>query len=567
MSRQPNALRQRRLALKNGRSAPPAFHGRLQMREMYFGSIDATDEIDSGGETALQDFYATFYVPPGLNLEAFLSGQSFLVYGLKGTGKTSFLRYFAEHLDRHGLGASELWRFSRDFPAAIYDDVRKMAGGPGGAVHLEKEQIFLQLDYEDVWRYILLKRVEELIRDRKGIFRPGPELDEFVDFITSIKPSSLTENIYRYLPNVTGNLVTLKRAPKAAASLEFADDAALTLTFRTFIKHCLALYGRLLPGEHRFYLLLDEIEPRLASGALFEMDLILIRDLVNALRHINTIHSREKKRFYFVAGIRSEVLTRVKQLGKETHKHLEQYGFCMNWGDQGRVSVNHPLIKMLCEKIAYSERSRGIAAMAAQVGAIEEYIWPRYFRKNNREQLEPKVVLDLTWYRPRDLVRLCQIITEIAGDAEVITESLIGRAKKRYAENSWAEIESQLAIALDPFEILGLEAVLTSFKTEFTLEELDQRIARLAKIDNHVERLKRKHDTTDVIRALYQNGAVGDFVKGRNRFAFRGDGEPNVEGTILVHKGLLSRFTLKREAGASTGQRPSTQAPKTRNRF
>jgi len=259
--------------------------------------------------------------------------------------------------------------------------------------------------------------------------------------------------------------------------------------------------------------------------------------------------------------VRSEVLNRVKQMGKEIHKRLEQYGFCMNWGDQGKTTVHHPLIRMLCEKIAYSEKAAGL--LTAEFGDVESFIWPRYFRKNSREELDPKVLFDLTWYRPRDLVRLCQIMTEIAGDSEGVTESLLGRIKKRYALESWNEIESQLTLAIDPIAIIGLESVLTSFKAEFKLEELEARISSLAGMDPKVERLRRKHRTTEIVAALYANGAVGDFEKGQKRFSFRGDADPNFEGTIVVHRGLLPRFSLKKEGRSSPPSPPvPAHAPK-----
>jgi hypothetical protein len=550
MSKRPATKVQRQLRLKRGSASPPVFENRLPMRRIYFGSIDATDEIDTGGDESIEDFYSTFHLPAGLDLDGYRRGRDFLVYGLKGTGKTSFLRYFGEYLRRGDLGHFELFRFARDFPQEIYDDVRRVyLSDPDEEI--PRDKIFLQLDYEDVWIYIILRRISERVPDFPGLFEPNEDLSRFQRFLDAIRRDDVRNKVLKFLPNIQqGEIHLVEGYEDDQVDALFSDPADRRLTFHDFVGHAVKLYGRLKPGATRFYILFDEIEPRVASGPLFETDCILVRDLVLSLRKLNTVHRPETKNVFLIAAVRSEILSRVKQLGKEIHKHFEQFGFCMNWGDQGRSNVAHPLIRMVCEKIAYSERRAGL--LTAEIGAIEEYIWPRYFRSNRTEQLDPKVLLDQTWYRPRDLVRIFKIVTQIAGNAEGFTESLLSQVRKRYAEQSWEEIQSQLTVEFDPGEISGLESVLTAFKPEFTLDEFEQRISSLAGVNNAVARLKRKHETTEIVSALYQIGVIGDISAGHRRYKFRGDADPNFLGRFGIHRGLLARFNLRkgpRQAG------------------
>lgn len=549
MAKHPNnQKRQKQLALKRGSSAPAKFENRLEIKDIYFGTIDATDELDVGGPEAAEDFFNTFYIPANVSIEKLLSGEKFFVYGLKGTGKTSLLRYLDEYIDRNALSntSPELFMFSREFPREIYDDVRKaFLEGKDPTVE-DRSAIYRDLDYEDVWIYIILKRISEVAASKDGrIFEKDKNLDRFTAYMNSISGRETRQKLFRFLPNVRSGKVSLSANPSADFDIDFDDESSREVTFHRYTARALELFCELKPTPGgSFYLMFDEIDPRTASGVLFELDCILIRDLIVAIRRINTLNLKHGRGVYLLAAIRSEILEKVRQLGKEIHKRLEQFGYSMNWGDSGRASIEHPLIKMICSKIAYSERKSGITLMPQDIDEVVRYIWPRYFRKNKSQQLDPKELLDWTWYRPRDFIRLFEICKEIDGNSEEISESLINRGNKRYSNRSWAEIEAQMTLFIDPFSMEGIEKALTRFKREFTLSEFESRLSDFSDKYTNSERLNRKYKAADIVSHLYKNGAIGNLHGTRLRFVFRGDAEPDFEGKLYVHRGLLPRFAI-----------------------
>ena len=243
--------------------------------------------------------------------------------------------------------------------------------------------------------------------------------------------------------------------------------------------------------------------------------------------------------------MRSEILDKVKQLGKEVGKRLEQFGYAMNWGDVGKADIDHPLIEMVCYKIAYSEKKYGSQPnLRSNVKDLARYIWPKYFRTNKKSQLDPKYLLDWTWYRPRDFVRLMNICREIDGSSEEFSEKLINRGNKRYSERSWSEIAAQMSLYIDPFSMDGIEKLMTRFKREFVLDEFELRLVDLSETLTPAERLRRKYKPADVLGLLYKCGAVGNIYGSRMRFVFRGDPEPDFEGKFYVHRGLLPHFSI-----------------------
>lgn len=564
MSKRPRDKAQLALRLKRGSKVVPAFENRLKLKQLYFGTVDANDELETGGQDSVEDFYRTFQIPEGLDLEEFRRGQLFLVYGLKGTGKTSFLRYLGERLKREAHADHELFSFTEDFPKEIYDDARQAYDGPE-AGELSPSKMYLKLDYEAVWTYIILKRIAELTADH-ALFVENDSLALYLDHMGAIPKEDLDSTVFVYLPNIEKGVVRLAPSRRKDPGMTYLRGDGGAVSFGAFVKRAVELYAALTPTKRRFYLLFDEIEPRVASGRLFEMDSVLVRDLVIVLRRLNVVHSAETKSVLLAAAIRSEVLDHVNKLGKELHKHVEQFGFCMNWGDQGPSDIHHPLIRMVCEKIAYSERRAGVQ-MVPETN-VEEYVWPRYFRSNRFEQLDPKVLLDQTWYRPRDLVRLLRIVRDMSGGEEAIREAQLSQARKRYADASWKEMGAQLTIAFDRTELNGLQATLTAFKAEFSLQEFEQRLGVLGAKHSDVQKLAR-HDPSDILTVLYRCGVVGNISGSGRRYSFRVDPDPDMLGRFCVHRGLLARFSLAKNPRQNGARPRATGAPPPRrsNRF
>lgn len=530
-----------------------AHSDRLKIKDMYFGSIDATDELDVASDTGKNDFYETFFVVSGLKIEKFLNGESFFIYGPKGTGKTSLLRFLMEKVKRDKISNNdaELFRFSDEFPQDIYNDARKAFLEDKDLENKGKSIIYRDLDYEDVWTYIILLRIAAAIESSKSpLFINNEDLEKFLRYMRSISGREKAKKLYRFLPNISKGKVKIGLNPTAELDLNFGDQKNDEVDFHIYTSNAISLYEKCTPLRgNPFYLLFDELDPRAGSGVLFELDCILIRDLVVSIRKINTIFNHDQKSVYIVAAIRSEVLDKVKPLGKELYKRLEHFGFCMSWGDMGKIDIDHPLIKMACKKILFSEIKNGIQQNYS--GAPERAIWNKYFKTTTRKQLDPGYILSISWFRPRDVVRMLRICSQIDGGSDVFTESLISKSHKRYSRESWSEISSHMIMSMDPHVMDIVDSSLTRFQKEFSLDQYDTRLKEIANIVPHGQELTKRYRPAEIVHKLYKAGALGNIAGGRIRFVFRGDPEPDLRSNFIFHRGLMPHFSI------SQGRKPS----------
>jgi hypothetical protein len=65
----------------------------LPLGKLKFGNIDARYEVITRDPLTLEHFRESFVSPSGITIEEFLRGKRFFIYGMKGAGKTAFLRY------------------------------------------------------------------------------------------------------------------------------------------------------------------------------------------------------------------------------------------------------------------------------------------------------------------------------------------------------------------------------------------------------------------------------------------------------------------------------------------
>lgn len=66
---------------------------RLRLRQIRFGNVDARYEVNTRDKKEVDHFRLSFLEPSGMRTEEFVKGHRYIVHGVKGAGKTAFLRY------------------------------------------------------------------------------------------------------------------------------------------------------------------------------------------------------------------------------------------------------------------------------------------------------------------------------------------------------------------------------------------------------------------------------------------------------------------------------------------
>ena len=93
-------------------------------------------------------------------------------------------------------------------------------------------------------------------------------------------------------------------------------------------------------------------------------------------------------------------------------------------GAEGGNIRNHPLLKMLEKRIHYSEKLAGLQESTD--------IWNTYFVPTIGESKLPieNYLLDQTWYKPRDIIRLFSIIQKQHGQKSFLIKKYLIQYEK-----------------------------------------------------------------------------------------------------------------------------------------
>ncbi|WP_374298559.1 P-loop ATPase, Sll1717 family [Ferrovibrio sp.] len=515
----------------------------LKISQVYIGKPDAKDELIFADKAAEDLFLKTFYKPDYIDVDDFISGRRFYVYGLKGTGKTALLRY----IDLNVRRKDNLAEFVL-FKSKISEEQREEFASQEGAFSVTDDNtgnIFDQ-DFENIWRWYFHRVIADTIASNMSRFSSSSsDCARYAKFVTEISSeSSGVSGLRRLIPKITKGEIEVSATPSAKLFLEWGANDSDKKKFKItdILFKADELFKNITMNSGSFYLFIDELEPKLASKRQYERDARLIRDLIVVIHQFNEMSHAAGRWLKIVAAVRSEVVHAVHTIDKEIEKLIQGFGRELNWtASVSEEDVSHPLIKMICHKIMVSEQIQGVAVSGELRG-----IWDRYF-SHNGNRLSPKYILHKTWFKPRDLVRLLNLCIDKAPNAWVFTNTIIDAVAKKYAKFSWREIQAELAVKYqDKKQIEAFPVILTEFKAEFSYDEFVRHLNSLAKENTEVEMLSKAVKHGDILRELYKLGAIGNRNRENNtmRFAFRDDSEINLKSRIVIHQALLPEFNI-----------------------
>ena len=160
----------------------------------------------------------------------------------------------------------------------------------------------------------------------------------------------------------------------------------------------------------------------------------------------------------------------VFKTGLEINKTIHDFGVTISWEQKGGNIRNHPLLKMLEKRIHFSETKLGLEPSPD--------IWETYFIPyvgNSRKEVQ-NYILDQTWYKPRDIIRLFTVIQRINGNKNIIDQECFDTSRKPYAEESWTEFEEFLTVKYSDKEVEGIKKSLTGIQLPFSVSDFQHHL-------------------------------------------------------------------------------------------
>lgn len=515
---------------------PEADNCSIKLRDLNFGDVDAKNEILKQTRTGEKFFFDSYLVPENIEISEYDRGEKFFILGLKGTGKTALLRYIHDRaLNRGDL--SEMLLFKSD----VTEEDRQSLSRAAGFQILNNDDIpsFIQ-DFKEAWKWFIYQKIAERLVDSDINDENANRLIE----LTGVKnQAGILGKLGQLFTRLSATGIKLSgEAYGIAVSLGIgseSDKASNTVSLSSLNRVCSGLLDQI-NYPKSIYLLFDELELFNQTQEQFDRDRRIIRDLIFSISFINSQSAEAGRKIFILSSLRSEVLHSILELGHEIGRDVDDFGDRLEWTGQ-KISRAHPLLNLVERKIRSS----------AQVPVSN--VWEHFFPDMINNQEYYRFILNTSYFRPRDIVRLLNVAREYDKNATKFTSAHFDHTSLEFSRQTWLEVSEELLAAYSSSEVEGMLRIFLGFKTHFFFSDLIDRIENRYKNDRVIQGLIKRRDLHSLLADLYRIGVVGnDFISidnrgrklRRNRWVFRGNTTLNDAERMAFHKSLWKHLSL-----------------------
>lgn len=510
---------------KPQRSYPP-------LGEIKIGEPDANSEYFSALRTnSTPIFLDCFLSMPQFSIEEFKSGEKYLLYGQKGTGKTSVLRY----LQRDSINnkyISEFIIFKKAFLEEM--DINEYAKIP------------LMVDEDSLKRYKhfhhTIKRLTILLL-LKLTFSSFPE--ETTEYDTSDRE---TQSLIQKIANSTiGDVIKL-----GMDSISTIFNSVNIDIQKETNGHLLIEGGRLLKRNNddllayavrrmkkigrpiRLYI--DEIHFAYRSEESLQQDAILVRDTILAVQNLNDRFSEENIDAIIYMAVRAEYLEHPIIATADINHSIESVGHELTWSNFP-LNKNHPLFELVFLRFKKS---------------ISQEFKKEDFFKVYLGSIDPVVFLERTWSKPRDFVRFFKCARKLYPNLTYLNVTQSNAVWRNYSQEAWKEIKSSASPFLPPKALSLFEETLSAASPDVFDGTKKYNIASFGKLLEPVYLAAKENQVNfysfdHFIRLLY---ILGIFLTKRSDANYqeiyhsyhRGNRNYHANGDVLIHPTVLKAF-------------------------
>ncbi len=541
---------------------------RLGLKRLRFGALDARYEVVTRDSKHLEHFRESFLSPSGISIDEFMRGIRFFVYGMKGAGKTAFLRYLRLKAEEDRC-LTKFTSFSTQITEQERDRILKDAG----------IKIYEQKNIEPVgsavnqWIIFIFRQLADLIEENQIAFTSNRETRLFCEMLKRFhKEESKTLLTWLFSALKSGHYKLKAKffeANLTGKTAEAEQDYTIDMVVRQGFNLLRELKWE---GFKRVYMFFDELNLSFGSRDQHRRDAILIRDLILAIDRLNSFFIEEEIAVYVLAAARSEVLHALNVPTHEINKVLTDRGRELRWFGN-TAGEKWPIIDLVSKKIHASEK---LARLPLSTDVFSEYFQQGIFGMSPQA-----LIVELTWCNLRDLVLLFGNAAEHAGHEPRFGESVLNRVLDQFSEAAWNEKVEELNVEYAAVEIHSVKKVLLNFRRYFKADHFTAEAARKGSLDQNVRTLVAKRPAAKVLEDLYRVGIIGQSSKEpsetrtglgqlREHWNYRGDENFDPSAWMIVHRALWPELRLGRihaQADSVPSPAPRQQVRTRRDRF
>lgn len=494
----------------------------VAFKDLYFGKSDPIHEFSANAD----DFIKS-YVDLNGAIERVVGGESTLILGPKGTGKSALGLYIENTSADDGYYAR--MRNASHLPLAEIPQLK--TGEPRGAVRTKNAWRFILLcNYLDVALSDSEARLTQL-RDVKRVMRA---LRDF-GFMASDSGKSILR-----AHDATFTL------PSAQMGTLFRNESGKDLGIYSLLPY-LERWATTLASTNRHILLLDGLDSIFLNDAAYDESLA---GLAQAAYELNLELMRAKATGSIVLLVRNDIFSRISLILPDAHK-MRDFAFDLDWRVlSGAAGESSPLIQLVNRKAGQERDGAAVDVLSYFPERIPLAGNSKGRGRRPRNPSRLQYLLNLTRHTPRDVLQLMEHIRRASAQLDGA-----GAAKPSVAAIKEGALQYSTKYFVDAIhgEFAGYEggsqeaeAALNALKwmdeTKFTRSDYRRSLAK------HSPGLEEKAD--EFLRLLFFAGALGNlFDNGGERYMVfyhrRNDVDLNVQGTLVLHNALTHAWSRK----------------------
>lgn len=503
----------------------------LKLGEIDFGPTDARHIIFSSPRD--QDIFTkVFLKPANLDIDKFFDGRKSIVYGIKGSGKSAWLKFLEINLRKTSRTKFYYFRKETD---RFFDDIRPESHSEES---IQNTEALTKTEVRDFWRLFVSLAVCNILHDDTS-----PQARSFIGLVRRylLKEEGWISSITRRVPVIQTFVAKLKAEPELEVSgtfhtrgIEHIDDELL-----------FSLLGER-ENKKPIYLFFDEMEVVFTSTERFSAEVTLISALIECIRDMNEVFRRTNANIFLITAIRKEISDNI--IGGDTSKIVNDLGQEILWNRRSwsvaKPDFIHPLFEIIIRRIAFSEDNQRSDVSDTVKRTILEQRFPRFIKSGNIQ----KDILDLTMYRPRDCALLMGICGSIDKDRQSFRkETFQLDYRQQFGNRVWIDIQEALASKYSKAIIKAMRQLLSVLDGKFTTQEFfqsiddssyDPDVSVLADLD--------PKQCIGILKDMFELGAIGNLSSDKKvRFRFRGQSslDTRQNQVLLIHQSLLSALS------------------------
>jgi predicted RNA-binding protein with RPS1 domain len=515
------------------------------IKDIYAGKPDAKDEIDTSG---IDSFVKSYIMPPNFDIEKLVSGSYYYITGFKGTGKTALLYYLDQYVrDKDPQSCTSFIFFKSDFSDIKRKEIVAHTKRLISSIDFSNTVAIDAENFEYIWRWLLYQKI---VRDNEeyneGLFLKDSNWIDFSGAVEALSKFSKKKGL-RIPEKLKFSLPISDPSSMTSVTPEFEMDLSKRGTFEsdTYFKFAEQIeiadknFSNLKRSDIPYYIFIDELEAFCGEKDIFLRDLRMIRDLIFTVKRLNSAFSKMNESTKIICSIRSEILNAINRFlpTNELNKVTSGFEIPLQWDYENTNSFNHPIMKILLRRISIAEEINGNNLSSKKL--IEKW-FPQKIAHNDPAHY----LLNDTWMKPRDIVRLIQSAqNSLATDNTSFSQATIDMCQKKYSEASLVEIKEEMRALYNSQEIDEIFSALKGFRVVFKYSDLAARIAK-APFTNSVWSGR----ITNILNDLYRLGVIGNYapVSKSYRWQHRGDHDLIIgeEWEMMIHQALQSALSV-----------------------